>query len=172
MADRARASPQARRLMRPRGPDGTVCTWCLGHQPADCYCRGQVDYPGLDGLTAYSTRSHGWSLIVLCTLAIEDSDVDNAVAEGALTTRDRLAARHGMPEAAWIEREKEWLRPRYERTKEGRARFRHLDDMWADDPDRTEPLPPSYKAAVFAAMGASMGIAIAMTYPVRRGDAD
>ncbi|KQM92193.1 hypothetical protein ASE70_14860 [Sphingomonas sp. Leaf22] len=154
--------------MRPRGPDGTVCTWCLGHQPTDCFCQGQADYPGLSGLNAYSTRSHGWSLIALCALAIEDGDVDNAVAEGAFTTRDRLAAKHGMPNAAWIEREKQWLRPRYERTKEVRARFRHLDEAWASDPDRTEPLPPSYKAAVFAAMGASMGIGIDMTYPARR----
>lgn len=154
--------------MRPRGPDGTVCTWCLGHQPAHCFCQGQVNYPGLDGLNAYSTRSHGWSLIALCTLAIEDGDVDNAVAEGAFITRDRLAVKHGMPDAAWIEREKEWLQPRYERTKQGRARFRHLDEAWAADPDRTESLPPSYKAAVFASMGASMGIAIDMTYPARR----
>lgn len=155
-------------MMRPRGPDGTVCTWCLGHQPADCYCQGQADYPGLAGLNAYSTRSHGWSLIALCTLAIEDGNVDNAVAEGAFITRGRLAAKHGMPDTAWIEREKEWLRPRYERTKEERARFRHMDGAWAADPDRTEPLLPSYKAAVFAAMGASMGIELDIEYPARR----
>ncbi|WP_288411518.1 hypothetical protein [uncultured Sphingomonas sp.] len=53
----------------------------------------------MDGLNAYATRSLGWSPIAYA-LAIEDGGVDHAVAEGAFAARDRLAAKHGMPDAA------------------------------------------------------------------------
>lgn len=150
--------------MRPRAPDGEVCHFCLGHQPSDCFCQGAVDYPGPEGLAAYATRTHGRSLIALCSLAIDDPDADNAVAEGAWSTRERLAAKHGMPDADWLARERQWLQPRYDRTKQVRARFRHLDAVWSADPHQTGAIPPSYTAAVFDAMGRATGIAIDISY--------
>jgi len=150
--------------MRPRAHVGEACPFCLGHQPLDCFCQGEVDYPGRDGLAAYSTRAHGRSLIALCSLAIDDPDADNAVAEGAWSTRERLAAEHGMPDADWLARERQWLQPRYDRAKQARARFRHLDAAWAADPHRAGAIPPSYTAAVFDAMGRATGIAIEISY--------
>lgn len=150
--------------MRPRALDGEVCHFCLGHQPLDCYCQGVVDYPGTEGLAAYATRTHGRSLIALCSLAIDDPEADHAVAEGAYNTRARLAAQHGMPDADWLARERQWLQPRYDHAKRARSRFRHLDDAWAADPHRTEPIPPSYSAVVFEAMGKATGIAMDMSY--------
>ncbi len=150
--------------MRPRAPDGEVCAFCIGHQPPDCFCQGAVAYPGRDGLAAYATRTHGRSLIALCSLAIDDPEADHAVAEGAYNTRARLAAQHGMPDADWLARERQWLQPRYDHTKRARARFRHLDEAWAADPDRTEPIPPSYGAVVFEAMGQALGVAISASY--------
>lgn len=150
--------------MRPRAPDGEVCHFCLGHQPPDCFCQGAVDYPGTEGLAAYATRTHGRSLIALCSLAIDDPDADHAVAEGAYNTRERLAAKHGMPDADWLARERQWLQPRYDRTKQARARFRHLDAAWAADPHRTGTIPPSYTAAVFDALGRAAGVSIDISY--------
>lgn len=164
MADRQMTAALDRGTDRPRGADGDACSWCLGHRPPDCYCQGVVDYPGLDGLNAYASRTHGRSLIALCSLAIDDPDADHSVAEAAFATRDRLAAKHGMPDPAWLAQERQWLRPRYDYAKRARAQFRHLDEAWGADPHRTDRTPPSYTAVVFAAMGRSMGLAIDMIY--------
>lgn len=150
--------------MRPRAPDGEVCHFCLGHQPPDCFCQSGVAYPGPAQLSEYATRTHGRSLIALCSLAIDDPEADHAVAEGAFTTRAELAAKHGMPDAEWLARERQWLQPRYDRSKQARARFRHLDDAWAADPQRASGIPPSYTAVVFEAMGQATGLVIDISY--------
>lgn len=157
--------------MRPRAFDGEPCEWCLGHQPADCPCQPGADFLDMDRRQALSLRSHGWSLIVLCMMTIEDPEADNAAAEGAFNTRDRLAGKHGMPDAEWIDREREWLAPRYGRAKDERRRFKSLDDAWREDNPLSTDLPPSYSAAILDDAAASYGFDAEISYEERFADA-
>jgi len=104
-------------------------------------------------------------------MTIDDPDADNATAEGAFVSRDRLAAKHGMPDPDWIARERVWLDVRYKRTKAGRAKFRHLDDAWREEHPLSADLPPSYAAAILDDAAMAYGFEAEISYEERFGEA-
>lgn len=138
--------------MRPRAFDGEPCEWCLGHQPADCPCQPGADFLDMDRRQALSLRSHGWSLIALCGLMIDDPQSPNDVAEGAFNRRADLIAKHGDPGADWIKQERTWQMPDYLERRASRARFALLDAEW-----NGQGVRPSYLAPILEATAESFG---------------